>query len=90
MARLCFCISLSGYTIFAKNGCKKVVFAGRAIIAVLSMSVCFRCAADTYIGVRVEYMPNRVLIKFDIMRSCLIGTLTVFGSFLHRGISSAA
>lgn len=60
------------------------------IIAALSTSVCGGCAADTYIGVRVEYMPNRVLIKFDIMCSCLIGMLTVFGSFLHRGISAAA
>lgn len=35
-------------------------------------------------------MPSGVLIKFDIMRSCLIGVLAVFGSFLHRGISAAA
>lgn len=63
---------------------------GRVIIAVLSTSVCSGRAADTYIGVRVEYMPNRVSIKFDIMRSCLIGVLAVFGSLLHRGISAAA
>ena len=63
---------------------------GRVIIAVLSTSVCSGRAADTYIGVRVEYMPNSVLIKFDIMRSCLICALTVFGVFLRRGISAAA
>ena len=50
----------------------------RVIIAVLSTSVCSGCAADTYIGVLVEYMPNRVLIKFDIMRSCSICALIAF------------
>ena len=73
-----------------ENEYKKVVFTAKVIIAVLSTSVCSGCAADAYIGVRVEYMPNRVLIKFDIMCSCLIGALTMFGSFLHRGISAAA
>ena len=74
----------------AEKRVQKGCVCGRGIVAALSTSVCGGCAADTYIGVRVEYMPNRVLIKFDIMRSCLIGTLTVFGSFLHRGISAAA
>ena len=74
----------------AEKRVQKGCVCGRGIVAALSTSVCGGCAADTYIGVRVEYMPNRVLIKFDIMRSCLIGALTVFGSFLHRGISAAA
>ena len=74
----------------AEKRVQKGCVCGRVIIAVLSTSVCSWCAADTYIGVRVEYMSNRVLIKFDIMCSCLIGVLTMFGSFLHRGISAAA
>ena len=74
----------------AEKRVQKGCVCGRGIVAALSTSVCGGCAADTYIGVRVEYMPNRVLIKFDIMCSCLIGTLTVFGSFLYRGISAAA
>ena len=74
----------------AEKRVQKGCVCGRVILAALSTSVCGGCAADTYIGVRVEYMPNRVLIKFDIMRSCLIGALTVFGVFLRRGISSAA
>lgn len=74
----------------AEKRVQKGCVCGRVIFAALSTSVCGGCAADTYIGVRVEYMPNRVLIKFDIMRSCAICALTVFWVFLRRGISSAA
>ena len=37
-----------------ENEYKKVVFTVRVIIAVLSMSVCFRCAAGIYNGVCAE------------------------------------
>ena len=62
----------------AEKRVQKGCVCGRGIVAALSTSVCGGCAADTYIGVLVEYMPNRVLIKFDIMRSCSICALIAF------------
>ena len=62
----------------AEKRVQKGCVCGRVSIAILSTSVCSGCAADTYIGVRVEYKPNRVLIKFDIMRSCSICALIAF------------
>ena len=37
-----------------ENEYKKVVFTAKVIIAVLSMSACFRCAVGIYSGVRAE------------------------------------